>query len=165
MPSSYEQITGQLKRLSLVFDPPMAKTVNGEPNPKYAALVAVYVESLQPFQPWEMEAGIKLALENHSYKHWPKPAELRKWCLEAQAEMRPKQQPLPILPKPDRREVSREERQRNAFRLAVLRRWTDSGDRRLFAPDGLQQCKAIAAEEQQAYEAKIAATIQQGESA
>lgn len=158
MPSSHKQITDQLARLSLVFEPPIPRTINGEPNPKYAALVGVYVESLQPFQPWELEAGIKLALESHRFSKWPKPAELREWCLQAQREMRPKQTELPRIQAPVRPDIDPEERKRNGYRLAVLRRWMDSKDPRLFAPDGLQQCKAIAAAEQ-------AATIQPRERA
>lgn len=148
MPSTYEQITKQLAKLSLTMEPPQPKAENGKPNPKYGAVVAVYVECLEPFQPWELEAGVKLALENHKFHRWPKPAELRAWCMEAQREFA-RQRPKPRIAAPKKqREISLEERERVAWKLKILWEWLGCGDPRLKAPDGLQQCKELAARRQ-----------------
>lgn len=162
MTSSNEQIMAQLNRLSLVFEPPMAKTINGQPNPKYGALVAVYVESLQPFQPWELEAGTKLALESHKFARWPKPAELRNYCLEAQRSAKPRTvEPPKYLQQPDKPRVSQEVRERVAFKLQVLRDWQANGNLMAKNPDGtyrhsLQDCIAEASTRQQAWNHKLA---------
>ncbi|WP_240932487.1 hypothetical protein [Pelagibius litoralis] len=91
MGTSFQEIQDKvLNRLSSVFDPPHPKVLNGQPNPRYTAAVQTYMEALQPFQPWELEAGTKLALESHRYKKWPLPAELRNWCIQAQREGKPR---------------------------------------------------------------------------
>lgn len=121
------------------------------------------MESLQPFQPWELEAGIKLALESHRFKEWPKPAELRKWCLEAridsQHQSRPtgadKRLPKYMLGRPTREEVTSEVRERVSYKLKVLGDWQANGNLMVKNPDGtyrytLQDCIAEASRRQQA---------------
>ena len=122
MASSFEQVkTMVLDRLSSVFDPPHAPVLNGKPNPRYAAAVQTYLEALQPFHPWELEAGTKLALESHRYKKWPLPAELRNWCIQAQREGKPP----PVrenkrLAKPEFKRPPQAERDRLAMQYRVL---------------------------------------------
>lgn len=105
--------------------------------------MAVYVESLQPFHPSELEAGVKLALESHRYAKWPKPAELREYCLEARIEEQRQSrysksatEQRSLLNKPGLPEISDEERELVAMKARVLEEWQASGRYTAKGPDG-----------------------------
>lgn len=125
MTSNHETINRQLARLSAIFNPPHPKTLpDGQVNPRYTAMLQVYLDALRPFQPWELEAGIKLALESHKFKTWPLPADLRTWCIQAQRELKPPPAPENTPRIEDRRApISQDDRERIAFQLQVLRQY------------------------------------------
>lgn len=141
MGTSYEQIqTGVLNKLDVLFDPPHPKLMNGQPNPRYTAAVQVYLEALQPFQPWELEAGTKLALESHKYKRWPKPAEMRAFCFEAAKYNRPPQPKRTEAKAIERKPQSPEERAMLAEACKVMIEWHSSGQNHRTA----KECKVEA---------------------
>jgi hypothetical protein len=154
MPCTNQQIMEQLDRMSLIFEPPMPKAVHGLPNPKYTALVAVYLDALRPFRPWELEAGVKVAMESHKYNRWPKPAELRAWCLQAQRDSGPPVRRLALPPKPERHPQSQEQREKIGFQFGVLTDFLAHHQQGETFPLTLAQCKTEAARRQQAWQAK-----------
>lgn len=140
MTTSFKEIEEKvLRRLSAVFDPPHPKVLNGQPNPRYTAAVQVYLEALQPFNLWELEAGVKLALETHRYRKWPLPAELRNWSVQAQRDGKPPPVKTALPAKVEPAPISTEDSERIGFQLEVLGEYQRAGQWK-----SLAECKAEA---------------------
>ena len=143
-----------LDRLGVLFDPKHnPTTADGNPNPRYLAYVEMYLEALIPFDAWELEAGTKSALESHKYKHWPQPADMRNYCLQASKDGKanvPTEKPVYLQPGDEQRpDIPQEVRERIGYQFQVFHEAAARHTQGTKFALTLEDCKAEAARRQE----------------
>jgi hypothetical protein len=93
-------------------------------DPAYSAMVELYCEQLRPFDQWELTEGISSLIQSRKSRKWPMIGEIAEHC---SGRLHPNRRGQQVLPKPERPEVSKEERALVNMKIKIRQEWESSG--------------------------------------